>query len=200
MLKTILYPMGGILLMNDAGNAILSELDVPHIAAKNMIELSRMQDEECGDRTTSVISAAKSSRNRFPNSNATFTPWSSSHPTKKALKEALEFIKRISISININDYAQMFSLIKTIGTKFIIRWSELVYNLVHQAIRTVAQDVNGLKIVDIKRYARVEILGAKIEQRKVLRGDMLNKNLTSPNMRRRIEKLRIVLLDSPLEY
>lgn len=43
-----------IRLTND-GNAILREIDVAHPAAKNMIELSRTQDEECGDGTTSVI-------------------------------------------------------------------------------------------------------------------------------------------------
>jgi T-complex protein 1 subunit gamma len=37
------------------GNSILREIDVAHPAAKNMIELSRTQDEECGDGTTSVI-------------------------------------------------------------------------------------------------------------------------------------------------
>ena len=41
-------------LTND-GNAILREIDVAHPAAKNMIELSRTQDEEVGDGTTSVI-------------------------------------------------------------------------------------------------------------------------------------------------
>jgi chaperonin GroEL (HSP60 family) len=41
-------------LTND-GNSILREIDVAHPAAKNMIELSRTQDEECGDGTTSVI-------------------------------------------------------------------------------------------------------------------------------------------------
>ena len=54
MLKMLLDPMGGILLTND-GNAILREVDVSHPAAKSMIELSRTQDEEVGDGTTSVI-------------------------------------------------------------------------------------------------------------------------------------------------
>jgi hypothetical protein len=43
-----------ISITND-GNSILREIDVAHPAAKNMIELSRTQDEECGDGTTSVI-------------------------------------------------------------------------------------------------------------------------------------------------
>lgn len=50
--------MAGIVLTND-GNAILRELDVSHPAAKSMIELSRTQDEEVGDGTTSVIILGK---------------------------------------------------------------------------------------------------------------------------------------------
>ncbi|KAK9284750.1 hypothetical protein L1049_023927 [Liquidambar formosana] len=48
----------GIVVTND-GNAILWELDVAHPAAKSMIELSRTQDEEVGDGTTSVIVLGK---------------------------------------------------------------------------------------------------------------------------------------------
>lgn len=47
-------PMGGICMTND-GNAILREIQVKHPAAKSMIEISRTQDEEVGDGTTSVI-------------------------------------------------------------------------------------------------------------------------------------------------
>ena len=50
----LLDPMGGIVLTND-GHAILREIEVSHPAAKSMIELSRTQDEEVGDGTTSVI-------------------------------------------------------------------------------------------------------------------------------------------------
>lgn len=46
-------------LTND-GNAILREIEVGHPAAKSMIELSRTQDEEVGDGTTSVIILGKS--------------------------------------------------------------------------------------------------------------------------------------------
>ena len=58
MLKMLLDPMGGIVMTND-GNCILREVDVSHPAAKSMIELSRAQDEEVGDGTTSVIVLSK---------------------------------------------------------------------------------------------------------------------------------------------
>ena len=50
----LMDPMGGIVMTND-GNAILREIQVQHPAAKSMIEISRTQDEEVGDGTTSVI-------------------------------------------------------------------------------------------------------------------------------------------------
>lgn len=53
-MKMLLDPMGGIVLTND-GHAILREIEVAHPAAKSMIELSRTQDEEVGDGTTTVI-------------------------------------------------------------------------------------------------------------------------------------------------
>jgi hypothetical protein len=46
---------GLLLRLTNDGNAILREIDVAHPAAKNMIDLSRTQDEEVGDGTTSVI-------------------------------------------------------------------------------------------------------------------------------------------------
>lgn len=127
----------------------------------------------------------------------------------KALSEALQIITRISVPINTSDDTEMLALIKTsIGTKFVMRWSDLMCKLALQAVRTVAQDGleqggggPGVKTVDIKRYARVEkVPGGEIEQSRVLNGVMVNKDITHPNMRRRIQNPRIVLLDCPLEY
>lgn len=126
----------------------------------------------------------------------------------KALKEALAIVQRISIPIDTSSNADMLSLIKTsIGTKFVVRWSDLMCSLALHAVRTVASSEEhdgsgaGIKSVDIKRYVRVEkIPGGEIEQSRVLAGVMLNKDIVHPRMRRRIVKPRIVLLDCPLEY
>ncbi|KAI5120578.1 hypothetical protein M0805_002528 [Coniferiporia weirii] len=202
MLKMILDPMGGILLTND-GNAILREIEVAHPAAKNMIELSRTQDEECGDGTTSVIIlAGEILAQSLQPLERNIHPVVIISAFNKALKEALEVIDRISIPIDTSSDDDMLALIKTsIGTKFVVRWSELMCRLALQAVRTVAQSDAGITTVDIKRYARVEkVPGGEIEESRVLNGVMLNKDITHPKMRRRIEKPRIILLDCPLEY
>ena len=125
------------------------------------------------------------------------------------LDSALATIESISVPVDVSSEKEMLALIKTsIGTKFSSRWSDLMCSLALKAVRTVAETAEGessssggVKTVDIKRYARVEkIPGGEIEDSKVLNGVMVNKDVTHPKMRRRIENPRVILLDCPMEY
>ena len=121
---------------------------------------------------------------------------------KRALADALAIISQVATPVEISDDKAMRTIIhSSIGTKFASRWSELMCDLALTAVRTVSIDVGGKQEVDIKRYARVEkIPGGEIEDSQVLDGIMLNKDITHPKMRRRIENARVMLLDCPLEY
>lgn len=202
MLKMLLDPMGGIVLTND-GNAILREVEVAHPAAKSMIELSRTQDEEVGDGTTSVIILAGEVLSiAAPFLERNIHPIVIISAFKNALEDAISIVESISIDVDLNDHDQMLKIIKSsLNTKFVSRWSELMCDLALKAVRCVATDDQGRREVDVKRYARVEkIPGGEIEESRVLDGVMLNKDVTHPKMRRRIENPRILLLDCPLEY
>lgn len=207
MLKMLLDPMGGVVITND-GNCILREVDVSHPTAKSMIELSRAQDEEVGDGTTSVIILAGEMlilAEPFLRSNI--------HPSiivqgyNLALQEALKICDRISLKVDINDTELMSKLVKsTIGTKFSSRWNSKMVEMALQATLTVSRASSSSNAyrtteVDIKRYAKVEkIPGGEISDSCVLKGVMFNKDVTHSKMRRKIQNPRILLLDSPLEY
>ncbi|KUI67207.1 T-complex protein 1 subunit gamma [Cytospora mali] len=203
MLKMLLDPMGGIVLTND-GHAILREIEVSHPAAKSMIELSRTQDEEVGDGTTTVIIlAGEILAQSMPQLERNIHPVVIISAFKRALADALQIIEEVSLPIDTDDDKAMYGLISSsIGTKFVSRWSDLMCSLALKAVRTVSWEAgDGKTEVDIKRYARVEkVPGGEIEDSKVLDGVMLNKDITHPKMRRKIENPRIVLLDCPLEY
>ncbi|KAG6037949.1 T-complex protein 1 subunit gamma [Claviceps citrina] len=203
MLKMLLDPMGGIVLTND-GHAILREVEVSHPAAKSMIELSRTQDEEVGDGTTTVIIlAGEILAQALPQLERNIHPVVIISAFKRALEDAIKIIDEISLPIDIDDDKAMHQLISSsIGTKFVSRWMNQMCDLALKAVRTVTWEAgNGKTEVDIKRYARIEkVPGGEIEDSKVLDGLMLNKDITHPKMRRRIENPRIVLLDCPLEY
>mmetsp|Transcript_69075 Transcript_69075/g.194770 ORF Transcript_69075/g.194770 Transcript_69075/m.194770 type:complete len:549 (-) Transcript_69075:131-1777(-) len=203
MLKMILDPMGGIVMTND-GNAILREVDVSHPAAKNMAELSRAQDEEVGDGTTSVIILAGEML-----SVAEPLLEKKLHPTvivsgyMQALNDAHALMKSMATHIDINDYERVRSIVRgSIDTKFSSRWGNLISDLAIKATKTVViEKPDGTKEIDIKRYAKVEkISGGDLTQCEVLDGVMFNKDITHPRMRREIKNPRVLLLDCPLEY
>ncbi|KAH9718755.1 hypothetical protein WN944_023719 [Citrus x changshan-huyou] len=204
MLKMLLDASGGIVVTND-GNAILRELDVAHPAAKSMIELSRTQDEEVGDGTTSVIVLAGEMLHvaeEFIDKNY--------HPTvicrayNKALEDAVAVLDKIAMAIDTNDRATMLGLVKScIGTKFTSQFGDLIADLAIDATTTVGVDLGqGLREVDIKKCIKVEkVPGGQLEDSRVLKGVMFNKDVVAPGkMRRKIVNPRIILLDSPLEY
>ncbi|XP_015120477.1 T-complex protein 1 subunit gamma [Diachasma alloeum] len=203
MLKMLMDPTGGIVMTND-GNAILREITVQHPAGKSMIEIARTQDEEVGDGTTSVIVLAGEIL-------ATAEPFleQGTHPTviirayRQALEDMIKILEeQVSTSLDINDRNKVIEVVKScVGTKFIGRWSELACQIAIDAVNTVLLEENGRREIDIKRYAKVEkIPGGSIDESHVLRGVMLNKDVTHPKMKRSIKNPRIVLLDCPLEY
>lgn len=202
MLKMLLDPMGGIVMTND-GNAILREIDVVHPAAKSMIELSRAQDEEVGDGTTSVIIIAGEML-------SIAEPFliKEIHPTVlvsayyKALDDAIKISESICTTIDINDDEQVHNIIKScLGTKFSSKWDNLISDLAFQALKIVHNKKSNSFECDFKKYAKVEkIPGGNLEDCCVMNGVMINKDIVHPEMRRRIENPRVLLLDCTLEY
>ncbi|XP_057812693.2 T-complex protein 1 subunit gamma isoform X2 [Cryptomeria japonica] len=204
MLKMLLDAQGGIVVTND-GNSILRELDVAHPAAKSMIELSRTQDEEVGDGTTSVIVLA----GEMLHVAEAFIE-KAFHPTvicraySKALEDAIAVLDKIAIPIDVNDRPTLLKMVRScIGTKFTGQFGNLIADLAIDATTTVSVETgNGMHEVDIKKYVKVEkVPGGQLEDSKVLKGVMFNKDVLAPGkMRRKILNPRIILLDCPLEY
>ena len=185
-------------------NAILREIDVQHPAAKSVIELARVQDEEVGDGTTSVIimtGELMMAARPFMEMNL--------HPTVvvSAYYKALEFAKKVLNEIakpidTSKDEEVLVALQSCIGTKFASRWGKMISNLTIKATKTILREgVRNKLNLEIKRYARIEKLpGGSLEESEVLDGVMINKDITHPKMRRQIRNPRIILLDCPLEY
>uniref|UniRef100_A0A7S2U239 T-complex protein 1 subunit gamma n=1 Tax=Lotharella oceanica TaxID=641309 RepID=A0A7S2U239_9EUKA len=202
MLKMILDPMGGLVMTND-GNAILREIDVSHPAAKSMIELSRTQDEEVGDGTTSVIVLAGEMLTvAKPFLEENMHPRTIVMSYIKALDTAIETMDKIAIKVDAEDDTVMLNVIRTcLGTKFVRRFGDLICNIALQAVRKVTITEMKQKVIDIKRFVRVEkIPGGFLEESKVLNGIAIAKDIINPNMSRKIVNPRIILLDCPLEY
>lgn len=158
MLKMLLDPMGGIVITND-GNAILREIDVSHPAAKSLLEVSRTQDEEVGDGTTSVIILAGEMLHASEE-----LLERGMHPTvivgayAQALDDAIDVIgERLCRKLDTSNEAELMKVVKScLGTKFLNRFMELACRIAVDAVNIVAREDGGRREIDIKRYAKVE--------------------------------------------
>lgn len=204
MLKMILDPMGGIVMTND-GNCILREIDVSHPAAKSMIELSRTQDEEVGDGTTSVIVLA----GEMLHVAIPFMERKNIHPTvvvgafARALTSALEHMGTIAKKLDQNEKSQIIDIVRaTVGTKFTSRFGDLICELAIDAVMAVAIDLgDGKQDIDTKRYCRIErIPGGDFKDCKVLDGIMINKDVVHAKMERQVKNPKVVCIDGNLDY
>lgn len=91
--KMIVDEIGDVTITND-GATILAQLDIEHPAARVLVELAQLQDQEVGDGTTSVVILAAELLKR-----ANELVKNSIHPTvvmsgyRLAVKEAVKYIK-----------------------------------------------------------------------------------------------------------
>jgi T-complex protein 1 subunit alpha len=91
--KMLVDEIGDVTITND-GATILAQLDIEHPAAKVLVELAQLQDQEVGDGTTSVVIVAAELLKR-----ANELVKDKIHPTvvmagyRTAVKEAVKYIK-----------------------------------------------------------------------------------------------------------
>jgi len=154
MLKMVLDPMGGIVLTND-GNCILREIDCHHPAAKSIIAISRTQDEEVGDGTTSVIIVAgEMMKVATPFLERGMHPTTIASAYMKAMCDAVEFMQATAKQIDKTSYDDVLQIVRSsIATKFTSKWGDLICRLALDAIKTCAVELqDGSLEIDIKRY------------------------------------------------
>ena len=118
----------------------------------------------------------------------------------KALEDVINIADSITTPVNIENEQEINDIIRScLGTKFTSKWDNLISELALKAVKTVYNKDSKAFDCDLKKYAKVEkIPGGELSECVVLDGVVLNKDVIHPQMRRKIENPRIVLLDSTL--
>lgn len=195
MQKMVLTKINSIELTND-GNSILREMDVSHPSARCLIELSRTQDDECGDGTTSVLILASELLNQIVPHLKTIHPIKICEMLRRAKDLCIEHLNKISIEAHEEDLIKIVS--SSVATKLCSILNIPIPQIALKAAQMIKSDIDSR--IDVKNDIKVEkILGA-FEESEVLEGIILEKELVHSQMRRNIENPKILILDIPLEY
>merc|ERR1719270_2904893 len=137
--KMLVDQIGDVTITND-GATILKQLEVEHPAAKVLVELSNLQDEEVGDGTTSVVIIAAELLKR-----ANELVKNNIHPTtiiagyRIAMRECIKYIQEnLSVKVDKLEEDVLTSIAKTsLSSKFVGAESDLFSKLVVDAVKAV---------------------------------------------------------------
>ena len=106
------------------------------------------------------------------------------------------FLKMAKV-VDIKNQDEVSTIVKCcLAKKFASKWDNLISDLALKAVNIVHNKDSKVFDCDIKKYAKVEkIPGGLLSECEVLDGVMFNKDIIHPQMRRKVENPRVILLD-----
>jgi archaeal chaperonin len=199
--KMLVDPTGDVTITND-GATILKQMDIEHPVAKVLVEVAKNVDNESGDGTKSVVVFAGS---LIENAEQLFNR--DVHPAvvvegyREASKKAIEFLKEISTQIDPKDKAFLNKIAKTTAaSKLVTTNSELLSNLVVDAALNVAQESADNKFkVDLDDIKVEKKAGGSLQDTQLIQGMVIDKEVVHAGMPKRIQDVKIALINSALE-
>jgi thermosome len=195
--KMIVDSFGDVIITND-GVTILNEIQIEHPAAKMIVEVAKTQETEVGDgTTTSVILAGEFLKNAEDLIDQNIHPTIIVRGYRLALKKSLEILKNISKNISFEDKEILYKIAKTAMTGKGAEYSkEHLAKIVVDSVHSIYKAQNSINRDDIKIE---KIIGGSIEDSKLVNGIVLEKEIAHPQMDKKIENAKILLLDTPIE-
>ena len=199
--KMLVDQFGDVVITND-GATILKEIDVQHPAAKMMVEVAKTQDSEVGDgTTTSVILAGELLKRAEKLVQQKIHPTVITEGFRKAADKAVEILDSISIKSGIEDYDGLKNSGMTcMSSKIVSESKEMLAELCIEAIKAVAEkDENGKWKADIEKVQIQKKEGESIDDTRLIKGIILDKEVVSPSMPKSVKDAKILLLQSAVE-
>ncbi|XP_006740980.1 T-complex protein 1 subunit epsilon isoform X1 [Neomonachus schauinslandi] len=191
---------GDVTVTND-GATILSMMDVDHQIAKLMVELSKSQDDEIGDGTTGVVVLAGALLEEAEQLlDRGIHPIRIADGYEQAARIAIEHLDKISDSVlvDIKDTEPLIQTAKTtLGSKVVNSCHRQMAEIAVNAVLTVAdmqrQDVD-FELIKVEGK-----VGGRLEDTKLIKGVIVDKDFSHPQMPKQVENAKIAILTCPFE-
>lgn len=199
--KLMVDNLGDVTITND-GATILDEMEAEHPMAKTMVQLAKAQDEKVGDGTTSTVLIAgtllKVAQELLDQG---------IHPTvitkgyNLALSKAIEVLDANATKITAeNQKTALKNLaITCMNSKGVAGEKEMLAGICVDAGLAITEQRDGRAVCDIKQIQIIKKEGKSVKETKMIAGIIVDKEVVSMAMPKRLENVKIALLDAALE-
>jgi len=198
--KMLVDSFGDVTITND-GATMLKEMDIQHPAAKMMVEVSKTQDSEVGDGTTTVVVLAGELLGK-----ASDLMEKKVHPTvvidgyREAQEQALKVLDEVAIKVNPKDKDTLKRVAKTtMSTKLVSGHAGHLSEVAVEAVLQVAEEANGGYKVDLDMVKVEKKPGGSMTDTALIKGLVIDKEVVHSDMPKLVKKAKIGLLDAAME-
>jgi T-complex protein 1 subunit delta len=189
--KMIQTSNGEVTITND-GATILKQMNVIHPAAKMLVELSRAQDVEAGDGTTTVVviagallDAAEKLLSRG------IHPTAISESFQRAAVHAVEILTSISTPIQLDNREQLIKSASTsLNSKVVFQQSSILAPLAVDAVLKVVEPGRE-QVVSLSDIKVIKQIGGTVEDAELIEGLVFPHKAANVSGPKRIEKAKI---------
>ena len=198
--KMLISKDGDVTVTND-GATIVENMNVEHPIAKLLVELSKSQDNETGDGTTGVVVLAGALLEQAQKLlDKGLHPLQIIEGFDKGCEYAVKHLESIQTEINLkeNNYEHLKKAAKTaLCSKVVSKYQDKFAEIAVNAIMAVAdQSRKDVNFDMIKVEGKV---GGNLEETQLIEGIVLDKEMSHPQMSKKVSDASICILNIPFE-
>ncbi|HWH07566.1 MAG TPA: thermosome subunit beta, partial [Candidatus Thermoplasmatota archaeon] len=198
--KMLVDSMGDVVITND-GATILKEIDVAHPAAKMIIEVSKTQESEVGDGTTTSVVLAGALLQKAEDLIEDLHPTIITQGYRMAMEKALEVLRGVAHPINGTDAQVLGRIARTsMASKGASAYSDVLADVTVRAVQAVAEKgADGKWVVDKDAIKIEKKTGGSVQETELVLGVVLDKERAHTRMPKTVRNAKVALLNAALE-
>jgi archaeal chaperonin len=197
--KMLVDSLGDVLITND-GATILDELEVEHPAAKLIIQVSKSQDKEVGDGTTSAVVIAGELLklgDELLEKKVHGTTIVAGY--KKAVELAIESLNELAVEAKLTPDELQKIAVTALNSKSVHSAKAHIARLAVEAVLHIREEKAGKVVANLDNVKILQKQGKGLGDSELIKGIAIDKDILHSGMPKSVKNAKIALINANIE-